>query len=208
MVSATTATSAISAVAVGPLADGDAGRFAVLSAALAILSGVVLVGAGLLRLGGIMDFVSKPVMTGFLFGLGLTVAVGQLPKLFGVEGGSGTFFELLEALIEVLDDTSGSTLAVGIGSVIVLIATKRLAPRVPGTLLVLVLAIVASALFDFASHGVDVVGDLPSPCLDCPGPTSPAPKPSAFSVQRSASWWSAPRPSAFLAASRARTAMR
>jgi sulfate permease, SulP family len=162
VVSATTATSAISAVAVGPLADGDAARFAALSAALAILSGVVLVGAGLLRLGGIMDFVSKPVMTGFLFGLGLTVAVGQLPKLFGVEGGSGDFFELLRALVDELNDTSGATLAVGIGSVIVLVATKRLAPRVPGTLLVLVLAIAASALFDFASHGVDVVGDLPS----------------------------------------------
>jgi MFS superfamily sulfate permease-like transporter len=68
VVSATTATSALSAAAVGPLAHGDAARFAVLSAALAVLTGVVLIVGGILRLGVISDFVSKPVMTGFLFG--------------------------------------------------------------------------------------------------------------------------------------------
>ena len=76
VVSATTATSALSAAAVGPLAHGDVKRFAALSAALAIVSGVMLIGAGVLRIGGVMDLVSKPVMTGFLFGLGLFVAVG------------------------------------------------------------------------------------------------------------------------------------
>ena len=64
-------------------------RFAVLSAALALVAGAVFAAAGLLRLGGVMDLVSKPVMTGFLFGLGLTIAVGQLPKLFCVESGTG-----------------------------------------------------------------------------------------------------------------------
>jgi sulfate permease, SulP family len=171
IVSATTATSAISAAAVAPLADGDATRFAILSAALALLSGLVLVGAGLLRIGGVMDLVSRPVMTGFLFGLGLTVAVGQLPKLFGVEGGSGDFIELLRALLEDLGDTSGLTLVVGLGSILLLIVLSRTAPSVPGTLIVLSIAIATSALFDFADRGVDVVGDLPSaiPRLDWPG---------------------------------------
>ena len=70
VVSATTATSALSAAAIGPLADGDAVRFAALSAALALVAGAVLIFAGALRLGGVMDLVSKPVMTGFLFGVG------------------------------------------------------------------------------------------------------------------------------------------
>jgi sulfate permease, SulP family len=70
VVSATTATSAVSATAVGPLADGDPVRFASLSAALALVTAAVLVAAGVLRLGAIADLVSKPVMTGFLFGLG------------------------------------------------------------------------------------------------------------------------------------------
>jgi SulP family sulfate permease len=81
VVSATTATSALSAAAVGPLADGNAGRFAALSAALALVAAAVLAGAGLLRVGGVTDLVSKPVITGFLFGLGLFIMVSQLPSL-------------------------------------------------------------------------------------------------------------------------------
>jgi sulfate permease, SulP family len=162
IVSATTATSALSAAAVGPLADGNAAKFAGLSAGLALVSAAVLVGAGLLRLGGVMDLVSKPVMTGFLFGLGLTVMVGQLPKIFGVEGGEGNFFEMLGTLFDNLGDTVGWTLGVGIVSIALLIAFKRLAPRLPATLIVLALAIVLSALLDLAGRGVDVVGDLPS----------------------------------------------
>jgi SulP family sulfate permease len=162
VVSATTATSALSASAVGPLANGDVARFAALSAALAICAAAVLVGAGLLRLGGITDLVSKPVMTGFLFGLGLVVALSQLPKLFGVEGASGNFFKKLWALLGDLGDTNWWTLAVGLGSLIVLVALRRFAPSLPGTLIVLVLAVVVSALLGLADHGVEVVGELPS----------------------------------------------
>jgi len=111
VVSATTATSALSAAAIGPLANGDGARFAALSAALAIVAAAVLAAAGVLRLGGVMDFVSKPVMTGFLFGLGLTVTVGQLPKIFGVPAGSGHFFPQLGDLVERLDATSWWTLS-------------------------------------------------------------------------------------------------
>jgi SulP family sulfate permease len=170
VVSATTATSAVSAAAVAPLANGNAGRFAALSAALAILSAAVLVGAGLLKLGGVMDLVSKPVMTGFLFGLGLTVAIGQLPKLFGVEGSDGDFFEILGALLGDLGETHAPTLAVGIGSVVLLIGFGRLTPNIPSTLVVLVVAIATSTLFDLADRGVEVVGELPTAL---PSPTLP-----------------------------------
>lgn len=170
VVSATTATSAVSAAAVAPLANGNAGRFAALSAALAILSAAVLVGAGLLKLGGVMDLVSKPVMTGFLFGLGLTVAIGQVPKLFGVEGSDGDFFEILGALLGDLGETHAPTLAVGIGSVVLLIGFGRLTPNIPSTLVVLVVAIATSTLFDLADRGVEVVGELPTAL---PSPTLP-----------------------------------
>jgi SulP family sulfate permease len=162
VVSATTATAAVSAAAVGRIAQGDTAQFAALSAALALLSALVFAGAGFLHLGGVTDLISKPVMTGFLFGLGLTIAVGQLPKLFGVPGGSGDFFEKLWALLTQLDDTSGLTLAVGVVSVVLLVALARFVPAVPATLVVLVLSIAASALLDFSAHGVDVVGKLPS----------------------------------------------
>jgi high affinity sulfate transporter 1 len=166
IVSATTATSALSAAAVGPLASGDTLRFAALAAALALVAGAVLVAAGLLKLGRVMDFVPKPVMTGFLFGLGLVVALGQLPSLFGVPAGSGGFFSKLWDLIGELDDTSGWTLAVGAASVVALVALGRLAPRLPAFLIVLAGSIVVSSLLDLSSHGVDVVGELPDAAPD------------------------------------------
>ena len=166
VVSATTATSALSLAAVGPLANGDAMTFAALSAALALLSGAMLVAAGLARVGGVMDLVSKPVMTGFLFGLGLTVTIGQLPKVFGVPAGDGNFFPQLADLARSLDDTSWWTLAVGAASIASLIVLGRVAPRLPAMLVVLAGSIVVSAILDLSSHGVLVVGELPAALPD------------------------------------------
>lgn len=162
VVSATTATSAISAAAVGPLAGGDSVRYAALSAGLALLAAAVLAVAGVLRLGGVMDLVSKPVMTGFLFGLGLTIAVTQLTKVFGVPEGDGNFFELLADLIGDLDETQWWTLGVGLLSIAGLLVLGKLTPKLPATLIVLVVAIVVSALLDLSQHGVEVIGELPS----------------------------------------------
>jgi high affinity sulfate transporter 1 len=166
VVSATTATSALSLAAVGPLADGNAVKFAALSAALALVSALMLAAAGVLRLGGVMDLVSTPVMTGFLFGLGLTVAMSQLPKLFGVPAGSGNFFPRLADLVRDLDKTSGWTLAIGLGSVAALILLRRVGPGLPSMLIVLAGAIVVSALANLDSRGVAVVGKLPSALPD------------------------------------------
>ncbi len=166
VVSATTATSAVSAAAVGPLADGDPIRFAALSAALALVTAAVLVGAGVLRLGAIADLVSKPVMTGFLFGLGLTIMIGQLPSVLGLPAGEGNFFPRLWDLLGDLGDVDTTTLAVGLGSLAVLLGGRRLVPAIPSTLIVLVLSIAATALFDLGEHGVALVGEVPTALPD------------------------------------------
>jgi SulP family sulfate permease len=166
VVSATTATSALSAAAVAPLADGDAVRYAALSAALALVAAALLAAAGLLRLGALTDFVSTPVITGFLFGLGLFITVGQLPALLGVEGGGDEFFDKLGELLGELGDAHGWTVAIGLASVAALVALRRLAPSLPGTLIVLASAIIVSALLGLDGRGVDVVGDLPDALPD------------------------------------------
>jgi MFS superfamily sulfate permease-like transporter len=94
------------------------------------------------------------------------VSIGQLPKLFGVPTGSGGFFSQLGDLLEQLGDTSGWTLAVGSASVAALFALARLAPKLPGTLIVLVGSIVVSAALDLSGRGVDVVGELPDAAPD------------------------------------------
>jgi SulP family sulfate permease len=161
VVSATTATSAVSAATVGPLAHGDTASFAALSAALAIVTAIVLIAAGVLHLGAIADLVSKPVMTGFLFGLGLTISIAQLPSVFGVVPGHGNFFPQLRQLIDHLDRIHWATLAVGASSVAVLALGRRVAPKLPWTLVVLVASIVVSALLSLDDHGVAIVGHIP-----------------------------------------------
>ena len=89
------ATAALSAAAVAELATQGSGRFVQLTVALAIITGLAAVVAGLLRLGFLASFISEPVLKGFIIGLALTIVAGQLPKLFGIEGGGWDFFEQL-----------------------------------------------------------------------------------------------------------------
>jgi SulP family sulfate permease len=159
----TSSTMAImSASVVGAVATGDPVRYAALSAALAIVVGVILVVAGLARLGFISEFLAKPVVTGFVVGLAVTIIIGQLPKLFGVPGSGGTVFDQMASLIVNLPATNPWTLAMGLGSLALIVALRAISRRIPAPLIVLGLSIVASSAFDLAAHGVAVIGEVPT----------------------------------------------
>ncbi|MFQ5966890.1 MAG: SulP family inorganic anion transporter [Acidimicrobiia bacterium] len=152
----------MSLAVVTPLAVSDPDRFVELTTALAILVGVIFVIAGFLRLGFIADFMSKPVLDGFIVGLALTIAAGQLHKLFGFETDSENFFEDIWEIITNLDMTNGWTLAVGIASLSLLFGMERLVPRIPAALVVTVLSILAVTALDLEAKGVHVIGEIPS----------------------------------------------
>ncbi|GAB2915533.1 SulP family inorganic anion transporter [Streptomyces heilongjiangensis] len=156
------ATAALSAAIVGDVAGGSQAHFTAMTAALALTVGAAALLAGVLRLGFLAGFISAPVLKGFIVGLALTIIAGQLPKLFGVEGGPGNFFERIGALFADLSDTSGLTVLVGAGSLAVILVLKRVAPVVPGSLLAVALGIAVAAAFDLEDHGVDVVGGIAS----------------------------------------------
>ncbi len=158
------------AVTVAPLASST-GDYVTLTAALAILIGVILVGAGLARLALIADFFAKPILVGFVAGLALLIAVGQGPKLFGVEGGGDNFFEELWNLVMDLPDTNPETLAIGAGCIVMLFGLSRLVPSAPAALITVVAAIAAVAILDLDEEGVAVVGDIPTglPTPNLPG---------------------------------------
>jgi len=160
IVSPTSSTAAISAAIVAPVALGDPERYAAASAALAMLVGVVLIALGLLRMGFVSRFISAGVQVGFMFGLGLTIIVGQLPKLLGVPPGDGTFFGQAADLLGHLGDTNGWTAAIGLGSLAVLLGLKRVAPAVPAALAMVVAGIALVALFDLSARGVEVIGSV------------------------------------------------
>jgi high affinity sulfate transporter 1 len=164
------ATAALSAATVGTYASANGGRFLAMTSALAIAVGIAALAAGILRLGFLASFISEPVLKGFIVGLALTIMVGQLPKIFGVPKGSGDFFEQLWDLIGKLGDTEGLTLLIGVTAFLLVLVLKRIAPVLPGSLLVVALGIAAVELFNLDRHGVEIVGHIDSglPALGLP----------------------------------------
>ena len=154
------AAAALSAAVVGNAVAGQGDEFAATTAALAICVGIAALAAGALRLGFIANFISEPVIKGFIIGLSLTIIAGQVPRLFGVEPDTGDFFQRLWGFVSNLDQTDGLTLLVGAGSLAILLLLPRLAPAVPATLAVVVLAIGAVEIFDLGAHGVAIVGSI------------------------------------------------
>ncbi|MDN5860816.1 MAG: sodium-independent anion transporter, partial [Pseudonocardia sp.] len=150
------------AAAVGPLAGGDPTRYVALAGLLAVLTGALQIGAGVLRLGALVSFISVPVISGFTTAAALTIAASQLEDLLGVDGGgSATLLDTVSGLLPRLDDIRPATLAVGVGAVAALLLLRRYAPRVPGPLLVVTVAALVVLLPGLAGR-VAVLGAVPA----------------------------------------------
>lgn len=160
VVASMSATAALSAGIIGDLADGGSDRYVALTTALAIVTALVGVAAGLARMGFLASFISEPVLKGFIVGLALTIVVGQLPKLFGVPEGEGDFFRQLASVVVHLGDTVVPTLLVGGTSLLLVLLLRRRLPLVPGSLVVVLLGIAAVALLDLDEHDVAIVGQI------------------------------------------------
>jgi len=155
-------TAIMTAAAVAPLAGGDPVRYAALAALAALLVGVLALLARVARLGFITDFLSKPILVGYIFGTTLIVIGSQLGKMFGIKLESDEFFQQVAELISRLDETDLLTFAIGVVSMAALLIIRRVNRALPGPLVVVVVAIVASALFDLEAKGVAVVGAVPA----------------------------------------------
>jgi high affinity sulfate transporter 1 len=146
-----------------PLAAGDPARTVVLAGALAILTGLLCILAGLARLGFITELLSKPIRYGYMNGIALTVLIGQLPKLFGFSVDGNGLLEICVAFIQGLLEgmTNPVTLAIGATTLAFILATRRF-KRFPGVLVAVVGATFVTGLFDLAGQaGVAVLGALP-----------------------------------------------
>jgi SulP family sulfate permease len=133
-----------------------------LSAALCLVAGVILLAAGLLKLGFITNFMSEPALTGFLFGMALIIVIRQLGKIVGVSTGDGDFFARVWHLLAHAGSWGVASIVVGVIAIGALLALERFLPKVPASLVVLVLGIVLSYLLKLDHHGVEVVGKIPS----------------------------------------------
>ncbi|MGW1894383.1 SulP family inorganic anion transporter [Streptomyces sp. NPDC002004] len=165
-------TALMTAGAVGPLAAGDAERYAVLAATLAVVVGVLCLVAWVARLGFIADLLSRPVLVGYLAGVALIMIVDQLPKLTGVETKGSGFFPQLVSFAENLSTAHPATVIFSAALLLFLFAARRLPPAFPGPLLALVLGTVVVAAFGLEKYGIAVIGSIPT---GLPRPALPAP---------------------------------
>jgi high affinity sulfate transporter 1 len=159
--SATAALIASTVVAVGATTS-DMATYSAYAAALVLVIGAIFLVAGLARLGWVTQFLSKPVMDGFIVGLAIFVAVGQLNKLFGVEKGEGNVFEKFFAVIKQLPEANWVAFAVGASALALLFLLPRWNKKLPAGLVVLFGSIAISVALNLnANYGVEVAGELP-----------------------------------------------
>ena len=164
------ATCALVAAAVAPLAGADEALYRSLAVALTALAGVLCIVGSFLRLGALADFLSRPILVGFLNGIALAIGLGQFGKILGVSIEAGGIVPRLAEVATKLGQTHAPTFAVGLASFAVLVLSPRLLPRVPAALVAMAAAGAAVALFHLDTRGVRTVGAVPAglPALALP----------------------------------------
>ena len=163
VVSADSATAAMVAAALTTLSfTANTPRYVQLTSLVALLTAGTLILARILRLGFLADFLSRTVLVGFLTGVGVQVAGGELHEMLGIEKGENGFLGQLWFTFRRLPDTHLPTFFIALGVLAIIVGCEVLAPRVPGGLFAVVGMTAASALLHWGTRGVHVVGEVPS----------------------------------------------
>lgn len=163
-------TAVMVAVAVAPLAAGDPGRYLALSAGLAVLVGVICIGAWALRLGFVADMLSHPILVGYLAGVALIMIVSQLGTFTGIQLGDGGAPAKVAELAGRLGEVNPVTLTLGVSVTAFLLVLRQLMPLAPGTLIAVIGASAIVLVLGLETHGVTLVGPVPA---GLPTPTLP-----------------------------------
>ena len=155
------ATAIMVAAAVGPLAGADPARYAGLAALLAILAGVICLGAFALRLGFLADLLSLPILVGYMTGVAVIMIGSQLGTVSGVALAAQTPLGRVGELVLRLDEVQPVPLALAAGVTVFLLVLRRLAPLAPGSLIAVVGASAITAVLGLEAHGVSLIGAVP-----------------------------------------------
>ena len=161
VVGADSATAAILAGALTGMAASGSAEWLALAGALALLSAVFLIIARIIHLGFLADFLSRTVLVGFLTGVGVQVAVGEISGIFGLAGGGhGSIYKIINDLQQI-DQTNFYALAISISVLVIIYVSKKISIKIPGALIAVIGAIGASSLLNLEAHGIQVLGEIP-----------------------------------------------
>ncbi len=141
-----------------PLAGSDTSERVALAGAAAIMVGVACLAGGMAGFGFVTELFSKPVRIGYLAGIAVSVIASQIPRLLGFSASGDGLFESLERLVRDIDQADMATMAIGVGSLAIVLASRRVNVRIPSALIVVVLGILVNTRLDLTS---DTVGSLP-----------------------------------------------
>src|ERR1700757_651661 len=167
----TSAISLMIAATVGAMAEGDAQRYAQIASLVAFTVAALSLCAWLLRLSVLVKLISNSILVGFKAGAGLTIAVTQLPSLFGVKGGGHNFFERAGLLAGQLGEMQFLVLLVGVIAIVLIVLGERILPGKPVALAVVALSIAAATVLGLPELGVPITGDIPAGLPTLAGPT-------------------------------------
>ncbi|MFN2187293.1 MAG: SulP family inorganic anion transporter [Candidatus Promineifilaceae bacterium] len=157
--SALAAVAASAVIAAGLSGDDDSA--VALVAAITLLTGLLFLLLALFKMGWISQFLSKAVITGFLFGAAIEVVIGELPKITGTIAEGANSWQKLFSWLQTLPDIEWTTFLVGLLSLALIFGLRFVAPRVPGALVLVITGILASAIFGLGDQGLALVGDVP-----------------------------------------------
>ncbi len=160
VVGADSATAAVMAAGLAGLAATGSTQYIALAGLLALMAGCLLILARLAKLGFIADFLSRTVLIGFLTGVGIQVAMGQLNGILGVKAAGDTTLSKFWNTLKTIPDTSVTTLAVSLGVIITIVGLRAINKRIPGPLIAVVGSIVISYAADLSTHGVTTLGKV------------------------------------------------
>lgn len=156
------ATCIIVAASLGPLAGGDPERYLALVVLLTLMTGFLYIIAGVARLGFIANFLSRPILTGYLNGIALIIMVGQLQNLFGYSGEAADFFPKLAEFSDKLDQPHLPTLILGLSLLVALLILRRTVPKLPVALILVVTGIALVRALDLDQLGIAILGNVPA----------------------------------------------
>ena len=171
VVAVSAAIASISHATISRISEPLTAHFIVLSSALAVVSGLICILVGTLRLGRLARFLSESVAVGFVSGLAVMIAAKQLPKILGLEGIRGNVWEILHQLALHLADIHGPTLVIGVLCLTLMLGFEHYLRQLPAALITVVFGIASSQIFGLEQQGVSIVGQIPAGLLPPQWPT-------------------------------------
>ena len=158
----TSAISLLIGTTIATMANGDIQRWAEIASLTALLMGVMSLAAYFLRLNSMISFISESVLMGFKAGAAITIALTQLPKLFGVKGGGSGFFDRAGILISQIPETNLAVLIFGFSAIVMLVAAEKMLPGRPTAIILVIASIIIVSFTTLSNFKFSVVGVIPS----------------------------------------------